>query len=114
MHALAIVSVVLCGLAWPFKLAAIAALLAHAALRRVPAPMSIARDSEGYWSLPSLGLARLTLRPGTAVGPFWARLTLGSAGSRSITVLMLVDQLDRESWRRLQAALRGAAQAGTV
>lgn len=114
VHGLAAVSIVLCGLAWPLKLVAVAALLAFAVIRRGPEPLPIERDAAGAWSLPSLGLEGLELRPGTAVGPFWARLALGSDSGVAVTVLVLVDQVDRESWRRLQVALRGAAPAGTV
>jgi len=114
VHALAAVSISISGLAWPLKLAAGVALLAHGALRRPARPMPVCRNPDGTWSLPALGLDGLALRPGTAAGPFWARLALGAEGARTVTVLLLADQLGREDWRRLQAELRRRARAGTV
>ena len=103
------------GLGWPLKLAAAAGLVAHMALRRPPEPIPIFRHADGTWSLPSLGLDRLALRSGTAVGPFWARLALGGAhSSKAVTVVLVKDQLEREDWRRLQAELRRRAGTGTV
>lgn len=88
--------------------------VAHAALRRPAAPMPVCRHADGAWSLPALGLERLALRPGTAVGPFWARLALGAAGARTVSIVLLADQLEPEDWRRLRAVLRRAAGTGTV
>lgn len=101
------------GLAWPIKIVGVAAVLAHAALRRPPRATEVRRLPDGTWSLPALGLDRLDLRPGTAVGPFWVRLHLGTA-DRVVSVLLLRDQLDAETWRRLQAELRRLGPAGTV
>ncbi|HEX6996468.1 MAG TPA: hypothetical protein VF339_20225 [Gammaproteobacteria bacterium] len=114
VHVLAVVSISLSGLVWPVKLAAGGALVAHAALRRPAAPMPIRRDADGTWSLPALGLDGLALRPGTAAGPFWVRLALGRAGVRTVTVVLVADQVDREAWRRLQAELRRGAARGTL
>lgn|GEM_PF-1747943 len=115
VHVLAVVSVYVSGLAWPLKAAAAAGLVAHFALRRPPAPIPVTRHADGTWSLPSVGPDRLALRPGTAVGPFWARLSLGGAESpKTVTVLLVKDQLGAEDWRRLQAELRRRAGTGTV
>jgi len=112
VHALAVTSITLSGLPWTLKLAACAALAAHAAVRRPAAPMPICRHSDGSWSLPLLALDRLALGPGTAAGPFWARLVL--RGPRTVVVVLLADQLGPEDWRRLQAELRRRVEAGTV
>jgi hypothetical protein len=80
----------------------------HAALRRRPPPTRLARLTDGTWCLPALGHERLMIRPGTAVGPFWAKVVLGGPGAKPLTVLLLKDQLDPASWRRLQAELRRA------
>lgn len=114
VHAVAFVSVSLSGFPWPLKLAAGGALVAHAAWRRPKAPMPFCRAADGTWSLPTLGLEGLALRPGTQAGPFWVRLALGRAGARTVTIVLLADQVDREAWRRLQAELRRGTAAGTV
>jgi hypothetical protein len=115
VHALAILSVSVCGIGWPLKLVAAAALLCHAALRWPRAPTPLYRHADGAWSLPILGLERLRLCPGTAVGPFWARLALGTNGATAAaTIVLLADQVDPEDWRRLQAILRRRAETGTV
>jgi len=87
--------------------------LVHAALRRPPPITVIRRHADGAWSLPALGFERLDLRPGTSVGPFWIKLRLGTADT-AVSVLLLRDQLDAETWRRLQAELRRLGAAGKV
>jgi hypothetical protein len=108
VHALAAASFLASGLDWPIKLAGVTAVVTHAVLRRRPSPTRIARLADGTWSLPALGYERLTLRPGTAVGPFWVKVVLGGPGAKPLTVLLVKDQLDPASWRRLQAELRRA------
>ncbi|HEX5420437.1 MAG TPA: protein YgfX [Gammaproteobacteria bacterium] len=86
--------------------AGLAALLAHAWLRRPsPAPALIQRGVDGRWALPANGVGGLALGAGTAVGPFWVELRLEGPEGR-LAVLLLRDQLDGESWRALQAQLR--------
>jgi len=114
VHALAAAAIALSGLAWPLELAAFGALAAHAVWRWPGAPVPICRHADGTWSLPALGLEGLVLCPGTEAGPFWVRLSLGRADARAVTVVLVADQLDRESWRRLQAELRRRVGAGTV
>lgn len=113
VHAVAAASFLVCGLAWPLKVLGAAAVLGHAVFRRPARAVPLRLLPDGAWSLPTRGLERLSLRPGTAVGPFWVRLRLGG-GSSIVVVLLLKDQLDRASWRRLQAELRRSRLAGTV
>jgi hypothetical protein len=86
------------------KAACIAVVVAHAFARKPPRPTTVLRYDDGSWALPERGLERLALGDGTSVGPFWISLRLG-AGTASASVLLLRDQLDRETWRALRAEL---------
>ncbi|HEX7081896.1 MAG TPA: protein YgfX [Gammaproteobacteria bacterium] len=114
VHALAVAGVAASGIGWPVKLGAVAAVLAHAAARRVPRPSRIVRTADGAWALPDRGLDGLELRPGTAVAPFWVSLRLAAPGARAFVVLLLKDQVDQEAWRALQAELRRSRPLGTL
>jgi hypothetical protein len=106
VHLLAVLGLISSALPAPLALAGLAALLAHARLRRLsPAPAVLRRGADGRWALPARGLHDLALGSGTAVGPFWAQLRLEGPEAR-LAVLLLRDQLDREAWRALQAQLR--------
>lgn len=106
VHLLGALGLVGCALPAPLALCGVAALLAHGWLRMpAPAPALVQRGADGQWALPANGSQGLVLAAGTAVGPFWVELRLeGREGRRA--VLLLRDQLDRESWRALQAQLR--------
>ncbi len=85
-------------------------LVGHALLRAPrPAPL-LRREADGLWSVPELGLAGLGLGSRTRYTTLWVRLALVGP-ARAFYILLLADQLDADSWRRLQAALRRGAPA---
>lgn len=89
----------------PLKLACIALAIGHALARKPSRPTTLLRHEDGSWSLPERGMTRLALREGTSLGPFWIALHFAAGGQRA-SLLLLRDQLDRETWRALQAELR--------
>jgi hypothetical protein len=97
-------AVSLLGIPWSLKCLALFATAAHAVVRRPPpAPRVILQD--GIAELPDAGLVDLTVGPGSRYTWWWIHLRLRSA-DRRVDVVLLVDQLDEETWRALQAELR--------
>jgi hypothetical protein len=104
-HGLAGTAVLALAVPWPPKVLLLAGIAAHACARRPAPPERMIRDSSGDWALPERGLADLFAAPGSRFGRWWVYLVL-SNGSEKLRILLLRDQFDAETWRRLQAALR--------
>jgi hypothetical protein len=112
LHALAVAGIPWLGLD-SFAAVGLALLLgAHALVRRRFAPPpELLLDAAGFWSVPALGLAGLTVGPDTRYTTFWVRLSLVGVGG-GLDILLLADQLDAESWRTLQVRLRRGSAVG--
>ena len=95
------------------KVCAAIAALVHAAVRFPRATPRIVRDGEGLWALPELGLTGLRLGPRTRYTTIWVRLSL-VAPTRTLDIVLLVDQLEPEAWRALQVLLRRGIGAGAT
>lgn len=110
MHAFALASIaVLSPFSLPLAAAGAAVVLAHAWLARPhAAPGAIHRLSTGRWSVPARGLVGARLGARTRYTDHWVRLELVEPGRSPTAMLLLRDQLDPESWRVLQGALRRA------
>ncbi|HEX9876490.1 MAG TPA: protein YgfX [Gammaproteobacteria bacterium] len=104
-HGVAVAAVLALAVPWLLKPLLLAGIAAHACARRPGRPERLVRDSSGGWALPERGLADLFAAPGSRFGRWWAYLVL-SDGSEKLRILLLRDQFDSETWRRLQAALR--------
>jgi hypothetical protein len=105
LHALLIAASCLLGFAVPFKLLAAAAVAGHGVLRRprVP-PRVVIVTADGSYAVPEWASQLRPLGRRTLVCPFWIRLDVGAPG-RQRDILLLVDQLTPEAWRRLRALL---------
>ena len=109
LHALLAVAALLVGWSWFAKAVAIVAVLGHAAWRRpAPPPGVIEFGADGACSIPGLGLPPLALGTRTRLSPFWLHIVAGS-GAETLDILLLVDQLEPDDWRRLSAILRRAS-----
>lgn len=99
-----------CWLKWLCALAVVA----HGISRRpaaTPTPILVAED--GSCHVPALETAWLVPGPRTRLAAHWVRLSL-VGGARTRDILLCVDQVDAESWSRLNARLRRSPVAGTV
>jgi predicted nucleic acid-binding protein len=84
------------------------AIAAHAIqCRPTPTPRIVVR-SDGRAELPDTRLMELTIGPGSRYTSWWVRLELHGEAVRAVEVVLLVDQVDRRTWRALQAELRRA------
>jgi hypothetical protein len=104
-HGVAAAAVFALAIAWPAKALLLAAAVLHARIRRPQWPALLVRDRDGVWALPDRGLTGLIVAPGSRFCQWWVYLVL-SDGRSFRRVLLLRDQFDSETWRRLQAALR--------
>jgi hypothetical protein len=105
LHALLGVAFALVGWAAPSRLVAIAAVVGHCVLRRpASSPRTVVVAEGGRCAVPEWNTGELALGPRTLVAPFWVRLDLG-AGPWRRDILLLVDQVQPETWRRLRALL---------
>jgi hypothetical protein len=105
LHVLLAAATVLVG--WPClpKVAALAVIAGHAAVRRPrPTLPSIIVAEDATWGVPTLSSGRTPLGPRTVMCTHWVALDLGSGAPRRHLVLF-VDQLDAEQWARLRALL---------
>jgi hypothetical protein len=97
---------VLLGWPWPAKVLALAVVVAHGLARRpAPTPATIIVAADGLFAVPELGTDWLALGPATRLSPYTMLLSL-HRGSRRVDILLLIDQLDRNSWARVSARLR--------
>jgi hypothetical protein len=64
----------------------------------------------GACAVPEWQIPWRPLGPRTTVAPFWVRLDLG-AGAGTRELVLLIDQLAPEDWRRLNAVLARARGA---
>ena len=105
LHVLLGVAFALVGWTLPFRLLAIAAVVGHCIVRR-PAvwPRIILVAEGGLCVVPEWNTGTRTLGPRTLVAPFWARLDLGT-GPWPRDIVLLVDQVRPDQWRRLRALL---------
>jgi hypothetical protein len=72
-----------------------------------PALLVLAED--GAWYVAGRGVTPFTLGPRTSLAPFWVRLDLRpDECRRALDIVLIVDQLDAATWRRLAARLRRA------
>jgi hypothetical protein len=104
-HVLVGSAFVVLGAPWPLKGAALLAIAAHA-IARVPKPTPrLVLRSDGRAELPDNGLRDLHIGPRSRFTSWWVRLELRGAG-RVVDVVLLADQLEQGTWRKLQAELR--------
>jgi hypothetical protein len=107
VHALALASLPLID--WPkgCAIAAAAAVIGHAAVRRPrPPPRLLIYRGDGQVDWPEAGLAGLEIADGTRFTGRWVCLELRAPGAaRPRRVLLIVDQLDFATWRTLLARL---------
>jgi hypothetical protein len=95
----------LAGLPAAIKLLAVVATVAHAVIRRpsaAPGVVLVAED--GLCVVPEWHTGLRPLGARTLVCPFWVRLDLGT-GPWPRDLLLIVDQVQAEDWRRLRALL---------
>jgi hypothetical protein len=104
LHGLLVAAVTLVG--WPLvaKGFALAAVFCHAVLRRPAAAPGLVVVDGTACAVPEWQTGLRPLGARTLVAPFWVRLDLGRGPWRR-DLILLVDQLEPEQWRRLRAAL---------
>jgi hypothetical protein len=91
-----------------FRVAAIAAIVAHAVGRRPRAtPPSVLVGTDATCLVPEWGVRRTPLGPRTVVSTYWIRLDVGVVTPRR-DILLFIDQLDPDQWARLCALLERA------
>jgi hypothetical protein len=105
LHAFLLAAVATCRPEPWIWLVAVPAVAAHFRLGFPASTGLILYLEPGGWSLPLRGEHGLRLGPGSGVWPFAVVLAFEGTGRRQ-RLLLLSDQLDRESWRRLQIACR--------
>jgi hypothetical protein len=98
------------GLSLAPVLGSVALLAVHAVVRRPRAAPRLVCRSDGRWAVPALGLAGLTLGRRTRYTTLWVRLSFVGP-PRSLDIVLLADQVDPESWRKLQTHLRRGVAA---
>jgi hypothetical protein len=110
LHGLLVAAVAL--VAWPLltKGLALAAVLAHLRLRRPAAAPGLVLVDGNACAVPEWRTGLRPLGARTLVAPLWVRLDLGRGPWRR-ELLLLVDQLEPQDWRRLRAALARARAA---
>lgn len=112
LHGLLVAAVLVASLSVLANVVLLIAVGAHARLR-YPKQAPLLLYAGGVWALPRALRFNLALGPGTRYSSWWVCLDLENARSHS-PCLVFRDQLDAESWRRLQVKLRehGGAAAG--
>jgi len=111
LHALLLGAAAFAAVPWPVVAAAAALLLAHAVwLLPEPPPRLIVVAAQGGWLVAGHGVTPFALGPRSRFAPRWVRLDLRSA-DRQLDIVLLADQLDDATWRRLSAHLRRMAAA---
>jgi hypothetical protein len=109
LHALLAAAACLVGWPWLAKAAAVAILAGHALGRRPAcAPLSLHVAGDGTCHVPQWGPGTFEPSPKTYLTPFAVDLYLG-VGPRGRRLLIIIDQVDGEDWRRLAAILRRAS-----
>jgi len=105
LHALLGAAFALVGWPAPFRVLAIGAIVGHGVVRR-PAPSlrTVIVAEGGSCVIPEWNTGSRMLGARTLIGPFWARLDLGT-GPWPRDILLLADQVRPEQWRRLRALL---------
>jgi hypothetical protein len=66
----------------------------------------------GIAELPDSGLVDLAVGPRSRYTGWWVHLRLRAAGGVEVSVVLLADQLDEDTWRVLQAELRRTRHHG--
>jgi hypothetical protein len=105
LHTLLCAAVLLTGVPWQARLAGVAAVLGHAALRRPrrsPSPILVSANAE--CAVPDWYAGSRALGARTVVCPYWIRLDLGTGLTRH-DILLCADQLGRDEWARLRGLL---------
>jgi hypothetical protein len=102
------------GAPWLAKAPALVAVACHAYARRPRKPERLVIRADGRVELPERGLVGLELGERTRYTSAWVRLDVRGSGHAQDWVL-LADQVNPETWRTLQVALRrvGATAAAT-
>ena len=90
--------------------AALVAIALHAWRRYPETPGLLIVSDTGSWSVPERGLHGLGLGRGTSYSPWWAWLVLVGP-AQATRALVLRDQLDADSWRRLTLSIRECRNA---
>jgi membrane-bound toxin of toxin-antitoxin system len=105
LHVLLGLAFALVGWAVPFRLLAVAAVVAHCIVRRPCAsPRTVLVAEGGRCAIPEWNTGARPLGPRTLVSLFWVRLDLGIGPWRR-DILLLADQIRPDEWRRLRALL---------
>ena len=96
---------VLAALPVAIKVLAVLATVGHGVIRRPSAAPGLALVAEdGFCVVPEWQTGLRPLGARTLVCPFWVRLDLGK-GPWPRDLLLIVDQVQAEDWRRLRARL---------
>jgi hypothetical protein len=82
----------------------LAAVAIHGIVRYPRSPRLLVLHRDATWAVPERGLHARTLSPRTAWTTWYVELVLTGPGHTRI--VLLVDQLDAEDWRRLQVEVR--------
>lgn len=105
LHALLGAAFALVGWPVPFRVLAIAAIVAHGIVRRpAPSPRTVIVAEGGRCVIPEWNTGSRRLGARTLICPLWARLDLGT-GPWPRDILLLADQVRPEEWRQLRALL---------
>ena len=105
LHLLLATAAVLAALPAAIKLLAVLATVGHGVIRRPSAaPRLVLVAEDGFCLVPEWQTGLRPLGARTLVCPFWVRLDLG-AGPWPRDILLIVDQVQAEEWRRLRAVL---------
>lgn len=111
LHLLLLGAATAAALPWTAWTGVVLAVLVHAFGRRPElAPPLLALTPDGSWYSAGHGLSPFALGPGSVLAPYWLRLDLRSASAR-LNIVLVRDQIDEETWRRLSAVLRRATSA---
>jgi len=114
LHGLLLGAAALVGAAGWLKGLCVLAVVVHGILRRpaaTPTPILVAEDAS--CCVPALDTAWLVPGPRTRLAAHWLRLSL-PGGARPHDILLCVDQVDAQTWARVNARLRQRAVAGTL
>ncbi len=98
-------ALVLTGVPWLVRAAALLAVAGHAIARRPrPVPKRIMLTADAEYAVPEWHSGRARLGARTLVCPYWIRLDC-RLGSERRDLVLFADQLSVEEWARLRAFL---------
>jgi hypothetical protein len=114
LHALLFAAAVLIGWSVWLKGAAAVAAVVHCVARWPAVPVSLLLVADdGAFHVPALAPVWLVPGPRSRLAVWWLRLSL-LCPSGAYDILLCIDQIDAESWSRVNARLRRRREAGTT